>query len=95
MSVPAVPMPLPDLLLLPVWRLPQGFRARVEGRGLGAAVLTRGRGTVNHSGRAVRVRAYCSCGHPVDDHLQRSGQCRSSDLDGRCNCQSVDVDEAE
>lgn len=36
---------------------------------------------------------YCTCGHPVDDHLGRAGQCRASDEDGRCNCQSVDADE--
>jgi hypothetical protein len=37
-------------------------------------------------------RSYCTCGHVVDEHAN-GGQCRASDEDGRCNCQSVDVDE--
>jgi hypothetical protein len=49
------------------------------------------RGTVN-TPEAVTVRAYCSCGHVVDEHAN-GGQCRANDDGERCTCQSVDVDE--
>jgi hypothetical protein len=35
----------------------------------------------------------CTCGHPVRLHAN-GGQCRAADHDGRCTCQSVDIDEA-
>lgn len=38
-------------------------------------------------------RSYCTCGHPVGQHAG-GGQCRASDEDGRCTCQSVDIEEA-
>lgn len=64
----------------------------MTGKGSRPDTPPNGREPVNT--KAVTVRAYCSCGHVVDEHLQ-GGQCRASDEDGHCNCQSVDTDEAE